>query len=172
MGYQIQQRLITYQGDPDTEFEGLEITVRQMRTGAEMTALRTAKIWADLHDLLAPYIVAWNIEGPAAITEEVPAIMSGDVVTVPARMRTITRMEPLPPPAEYGPAIFESVPLSVKEWILARMFETMSYREEDPKKENGRSEPMPSGKPDTTPETVAAKPRRSRSSSRKLSAAT
>jgi hypothetical protein len=169
VGYRFPSKTIRYEGDPDTDFTGLWIDVRQVRSGAEFMALTKNTYWADLHVVMAPFVLAWNVEGPTATEVERDAIGK----LVPGHTATDLTYGELPPPAEAGPDVFLTVPVEVKGWIHGKLIESMFHRKEEAEAPKGKalatvSAPTPNG----LPATMEAKTPARRSSSRKRSATT
>jgi len=169
LGFRYRPRTIRYEGDPGTDFEGLWIDVLQVRTGAEFQALTQNSYWADLHEVMAPFVVGWNLEGAVADPVERDAI--GTVVE--ARTAYELAYAPLPPPAEAGADVFSKVGPEVKAWIRAKLQESLWYRDEPDggatrakgKVSGNSSGDSPAGEPSATAEISAPKPRRARKSS-------
>lgn len=163
MGFSI-RKVIRYEGEPGTLFDGLWVDVVQVRHGDVWTLLNETRHWIDLHELMAPYVVGWNVEGTTI--EDVERDAVGKVV--PARTAQTVRMSELPPPAEAGPDVFPKIDLEVKAWILLKLRESILWREPDPeKKETPPSGNAPAGTPDETAakSSTSRKSRRARTSS-------
>jgi hypothetical protein len=169
VGYRFPSKTIRYEGDPHSEFAGLWIDVQQVRSGAEFIALTKNTYWADLHIIMAPFVLAWNVEGPTATEVERDAI--GELV--PGHTATDLTYAVLPAPADAGPDVFQSVPVEVKTWIHTKLIDSTFHREEEAEAPKGKaaatiSVPTPNG----LPATMEAKTPARRSSSRKRSATT
>lgn len=175
MGFRYRARTIRYEGDAGSPFEGLWIEVTQVRTGAEYTALAKNEYWIDLHPVMAPFVVGWNLDGVVADPVERDAI--GAVVD--AHTAYELTYAPLPPPAEAGPDVFDKVPVEVKQWIHRKLLESIFYRDDDGgatrakgKASSNPSAPTPAGAPNTTAVSTEPKRRRAPKSSSGRSNAT
>lgn len=145
--YSFPGRIIRVEGTDDSECAGLWADLRQIRTGAEYRALSTTgQKWGDVVRTMAPYIVAWNIEGIEEVTETVPAVLAEDgSITEPEFVRVTLTRASVPPPAEAGPDVLIGCAAPVRYWLLARLIETLWYRADDPKSSRRLSSDTPPG---------------------------
>lgn len=172
-GYRFPSKTIRCTGEVDTDFAGLWLDVTQVQTFTEYAAIAEAKFWVDIHELIAPHITGWNLEGVQITTETVPAILDeSGVEIVPERTHTVRTEGVLPVPALAGGTIFQSVPQPVKDWIRGQVIGSLYHRDVDPKAGSPTSGQSPNGEPDATPDTKPTGNRAARSSSRKRSPAT
>jgi hypothetical protein len=160
MAFRNPGKIIRYEGEPGTEVDGFWIDVRQVRYGDAIQALLHNTYWIDLFEVMAPFVVGWNLEGE--IFEEVEKPAAGE--RVPDRTSYVVRYGPIPPPAEGGIEVFSKLPEAAWQWILECLHRSVFHRDEDPGKGESSSEPMPDGEQSETP-AATSKPRRSRKSS-------
>ena len=180
-GYRPPARYLRIEGEPGTDLEGFWAEVRSNLLGAEITALRSANYFMDLHPVLAPLIRQWNYMAPVERERVEPAVMSADGKTeiIPERTVVAVEYEALPPPAEAGPDILDRVDANTKVWLRAHiLFAPLRIQEAKPAKKaaddtpegksSGRAETSAVGTPDKeTPSTPKPKSRRSQPSSTK-----
>lgn len=109
--------------EPEPGFDPLTVTVKSGLTFAELKAmppLTQETLYADIQQQIAPYILAWNVEGRNE---------HGETVT-------------LPPPAEAGPAIFEAADPLITIWLYNEL-RMLHLGGEDRKKDVRRSSATP-----------------------------
>jgi hypothetical protein len=162
------EKVITYTGEPGTPLDGIEVQLKQLRLGADIEALVSATYLIDLHAVVAPFVVGWNVGGKQIVDVEVPAVLGADgTEIVPARTRKETEYVQLPPPAEAGPDILLAISPEIRDWIVGRLYATVGHRDTDPKASSPTSGPSPNGEPDAMPSAPSTSSRRARSSSAK-----
>lgn len=167
------EKVITYTGEPGTPLEGIEVRLNQLRLGADVEALVSARYVADIHAVIAPFVVGWNVGGKQIVEIDVPAVLSPEgKELIAARIRKESRTVELPPPAEAGPDIFLAITPEVRDWIIGRLYESVGHRDADPKAPKNESGPSPDGAPAKTPNVTPVSGRKARSSSTKPLAAT
>lgn len=134
---------------PDEGKEPFKATIRTNLTFAELDALPESSfdlLFSDAQAAIAPYVVAWNLEGVDAATGE----------------ETV-----LPPPAEAGPEIFEAINSEedmqlITTWIFATI-KNIHRGGPERKKELRRSSATPAtknGSASISPMRTTAKARR------------
>ena len=158
-------RTFEYHGAEGSDLEGAWIKVRQVRIGADVEALISAAYVADLHAVMAPFILDWNLSGKQIVEVEVPAIVRPDgTEAAPARTRKESRDTELPAPADAGPDVLLAIDNEVRNWIVTCLLESLSGKT-DPKALTTPSSPSPSGAPEAAKETTS--PRRRGSSQKR-----
>jgi hypothetical protein len=112
-GYSVKPKYRDVEHKPEGWEEGdpiLKVTVRRNLTLAQKDAFFAAdgnQSQLEANALMAPYIVAWNVMGEEAITDDEGNITGYQTV-------------PLPPPAEAGPDIFRAADLDGEDlsWLF------------------------------------------------------
>lgn len=164
-GYRTPPRYRIVHGGEGTSYEGLWVQVRSNLRGAELDALNDPEqTWLSLEALMAPWVTAWNVVAPVKVKREVPpqAGPDGQPVGTPTHVVTIEE-EPLPAPAEAGPAVFRRVDDWVKLWIKAQLAAAPFVRGDETLKPLTGSPATPPGAPGETTPAGGAKPSPKRS---------
>lgn len=111
------------EGDPGGRFAGLWIETQSNLLNVEVRVIGSLTYWVDIHNVIAPLIRAWNIQGPKEVTVTRPALLAddGETVIVPERQVPELVWETLPPPMEAGPGVFEFIDQLTKQWIWTQV---------------------------------------------------
>lgn len=168
--FTLKPKIVRIEGEPGTEFDGLWLDVRKVQTWPEYNALIEALYWADIHEQLAFYIQDWNLTATRIVEETKPAIMDGETVIAPERVRRIAREAPLPSPAVGGADVFLTLPSDTKSWLRLQVIASMYHRDDDPKVRATPLRPSRATRPEKTQGDTSAKTgRQPRSNSKKHS---
>lgn len=137
---QYQAPRIRFEGDAGSPFEGIWIEVRKVRSQAELRAITQNTYFVDLVEIMAPYIIAWNVTGTEEYTETAPE--SGNI---PEREVIRFREVEMPPPAENTEslAVLTLFNQELFYWIRDRLVASIIHRTTDPKALNSPSASTP-----------------------------